>query len=109
MAAVLLVKGIIAYGRLHDFSQAVETFVAHRRQRGWAIPEVLYGLAGPMNTVLMIFRYREVHDWELECTAERDDPQYGRIASQLPYSAGSIQYELYQSSDAAAAPETTPR
>ena len=96
MAAVLLVKGIIAYGRLHDFTQAVDAFSSYRRQRGWAIPEVLYGLAGPMNTVLMILRYAEVRDWETECAAERDDPQYGRIASQLPYSAGSIQYELYQ-------------
>ena len=107
MAAVLLVKGMIAYGRLHDFAQAVDTFASYRRQRGWADPEVLYGLAGPMNTVLMIFRYREVHDWELECAAERDDPQYGRIASQLPYSAGSIQYELYQSTGATP-PSTRP-
>jgi hypothetical protein len=96
MSAVLLVKGTIAYGRLHDFAQAVAAFVEYRRRHGWAVPEVLYGLAGPMNTVLMVFRYKELREWEAECTAERSDLDYGRVASGLPYAEGSIVYELYQ-------------
>ncbi len=96
MSAVLLVKGTIAYGRLHDFAQAVGAFVGYRRKLGWAVPEVLYGLAGPMNTVLMVFRYKELKDWEAECAAERSDVDYARIASALPYAEGSIAYELYQ-------------
>ncbi len=97
MSAVLLVKGTITYGRLPEFAQAVGAFVDYRRQRGWAVPEVLHGLAGPMNTVLMIFRYKNLSDWETECAAEREDAEYGRIASKLPYTAGSLIYELYQS------------
>ena len=50
MAVTLLVKGIIRLGRLHDFSQTVGDFTAYRRGRNWAVPEVLYGISGPMNT-----------------------------------------------------------
>lgn len=99
MAAVLLVKGTITLGRLAEFSKAIGAFVDYRRQRQWAVPEVLHGLAGPMNTVLMIFRYEKLADWEKECAAEREDEQYGRIASTLPYVPESIQYELYQTRD----------
>lgn len=96
MSAVLLVKGTIEYGRLREFAQGVGTFIEYRRKRKWAVPEVLHGLAGPMNTVLMIFRYEKLSDWEAECAAEREDAEYGRIASTLPYVSGSIRYELYQ-------------
>lgn len=97
MSAVLLVKGTIEHARLHQFSEAVGECVSYRRQRKWAMPEVLlHGLAGPMNTVLMIFRYKNLSDWETECAAEREDAEYGRIASRLPYAEGSLQYELYQ-------------
>ena len=96
MSAVLLVKGTIEHGRLHEFTNAVGAFVDYRRQHKWAVPEVLHGLAGPMNTVLMIFRYPKLADWETECAAEREDAEYGRVASTLPYVAGSIHYELYQ-------------
>jgi hypothetical protein len=96
MSAVLLVKGTIAHGRLHEFAESVGAFVEYRKQHGWAVPEVLHGLAGPMNTVLMIFRYKNLSDWETECAAEREDAEYGRIASRLPYTEGSLAYELYQ-------------
>jgi len=96
MSAVLLVKGTIEYGRLPEFSRSVGGFVEYRRQRGWAVPEVLHGLAGPMNTVLMVFRYNNLSDWETECAAEREDAEYARIASKLPYTEGSLAYELYQ-------------
>ena len=96
MAALLLVKGTVANGRLHEFASAVGQFTGYRRQHGWAVPEVLHGLAGPMNTVLMVFRYQKLSDWEKECAAEREDGEYGRIASARPYAAGSISYELYQ-------------
>ncbi len=96
MPALLLVKGTIQLGRLVDFAAAAPAFVEYRRQRGWAVPEVLHGLAGPMNTVLMIFRYAKLADWEVECAAERSDREYGRIASALPYVEDTITYELYQ-------------
>ncbi len=99
MSAILLVKGVIEYGRLPEFTKAVEPFVEYRLRRGWAVPEVLNALSGPMNTVLMIFRYENMAAWEAECEAERTDAEYARIATQLPYAAGSIAYELYQLGD----------
>ena len=101
--ATLLVRGVIEYGRLTEFNDAVPAFVEYRRSKQWAVPEVLHALSGPMNTVLMIFRYHAVADWEAECAAERSDREYGRIASALPYVAGSIEYELYQNATSASA------
>jgi hypothetical protein len=99
MTAVLHVRGTIEYGRLPEFARAVPLFVEYRKQRGWAVPEVLHGLSGPMNTVLMVFRYDDLAAWEAECAAERDDAEYARIASGLPYAEGSISYELFQPAD----------
>ena len=99
MAAVLLVKGTIEYGRLPEFTQAVQPFIEYRRDRGWAVPELLHGLSGPMNTVLMVFRYEDLAAWEAESAAERTDAGYAAVASGLPYAAGSIAYELYQATD----------
>ncbi len=96
MSATLLVRGVIQLGRLSEFAKEVRAFCEYRRKCGWAVPEVLYGLSGPMNTVLMIFRYDTLSAWETECAAERSDGEYGRMAGRLPYADGSIVYELYQ-------------
>ena len=92
-------RGTIEYGKLAEFAQSVEAFRELRRKRGWAVPEVLHGLSGPMNSVLLVFRYEKLAAWEAECAAERTDIEYARIASVLPYDAGSIQYELFQRQD----------
>ncbi len=60
MAVVLLVKGTIQYGRLQEFSETVALFLECRRSKGWAVPEVLHGLSGPMNTVVLLFRYGDL-------------------------------------------------
>ena len=99
MAAVLLVRGTIEYGKLAAFTKSVGVFRELRRKRGWAVPEVLHGLSGPMNSVLLVFRYEQLAAWEAECAAERTDTEYARVASALPYDAGSIRYELFQAQD----------
>ncbi len=89
-------QGTVQYGRLKEFAEAVGSFIEYRRKQNWALPEVLYGLAGAMNTVLMIFRYDNLDAWDREAKAERQDADYGRIASRLPYAEPSIHYERYQ-------------
>lgn len=96
MSVLLTVKGIIEHGRLREFADRVASFCEYRGKRNWAVPEVFYALAGPMNTVLMLFRYDGCAAWEAECAMERLDARYGRLASTLPYVQGSIMYELYQ-------------
>jgi hypothetical protein len=96
MKVLLTVKGVIEYGRLREFAEHVGSFCEYRKKKAWAVPEVLYSLAGPMNTVLMLFRYEACSEWEKECQAERSDARYGELASKLPYVRGSIVYELYQ-------------
>ncbi len=95
MAAVLMVKGTIQYGRLKEFSETVASFLECRRSKGWAVPEVLYGLSGPMNAVVLLFRYADLAGYEREILEAHKDTEYLRIASQMPYLEGSIAYELY--------------
>jgi hypothetical protein len=49
-----------------------------------------------MNTVTMLFRYKDLGAFEREMKEERSNAEYGQIASRMPYVAGSICYELYQ-------------
>ncbi|MBI4717443.1 MAG: hypothetical protein HY763_06540 [Planctomycetes bacterium] len=96
MGAVLLVRGVIEQGRLKEFADNVGAFCEYRRAHHWSVPEILYGLAGPMNTVVMLFRYAGSAAWEGELAAERLDAEYGKVAATLPYVKGSIVYELFQ-------------
>ncbi len=99
MGAVLTVKGTIEHGRLAEFTANVGEFIGYRHSRGMAAPQVLQGLSGPVNTVLMLFRYDNLAALDQEASAERRDEQYGRIASKMPYAPGSIDYEIYQEDD----------
>ena len=55
MMVELHVRGEVEYGRLAEFNQAAETWRAYRAERGWTVPRILHGLAGPMNLVVMVF------------------------------------------------------
>lgn len=99
MSAILMVKGTIEHGRLREFNQTVEPFIDYRREQGMAVPQVLHGISGPMNTVCLIFRYENLARLDEEIRAERNDPRYGELASKMPYAADSIVYELYQAAD----------
>lgn len=96
MSVVLLVKGVIEHGRLKEFADNIGAFCEYRKGKRWSVPEVLYGMAGPMNSVALLFRYGGSAAWETECAAERLDARYGELASRLPYVKGSICYELFQ-------------
>ncbi len=103
MPVALIVRGIVEHGRLGDFRQAAGEFARYRAQQGMAVPEVLYGMSGPMNSVALLLRYKTLADYEREYAAEHSDPEYTRLASAMPFVAGSIHYELYSAEPAAPA------
>jgi len=51
MAAFLFSRGIVKQGHLHAFVRGVREILEYRRRRAYCVPEVLYGLSGPMNTM----------------------------------------------------------
>ncbi len=89
------VSGRIEPGRFHEFIGAVEEWRAWRHERGLAVPEVLQGLSGEMNTVLLVFRYADLGEYEREEAAESADPEYARVATRMPFE-GTLDYRLFR-------------
>lgn len=96
MTVVLQVRGEIRYGEWGRFRQAVQRYRDYRRQRNYVVPQLLLGLSGPMNTALLAYRYPDARAFEVEDKAIAEDPEYGRVASEMPYREGSIVYELFR-------------
>jgi hypothetical protein len=95
MSAYLFMRGIVRQGRLHEFVRAVKALREYRKTRAYCVPEVLYGLSGPMNTVLLRFAFPDLGRLEQEERELEADPEYARMNSALPYVEGSITYEIY--------------
>ena len=95
MAAYLFSRGVVKQGHLHEFVRGVKKIIEHRRKRAYCVPEVLYGLSGPMNTVLLRFAFTDLGKLEQEERELEADPEFARMNSALPYVDGSITYEIY--------------
>jgi hypothetical protein len=95
MAAYLFSRGIVKQGRLHEFVRGIRAVQEHRRKRAYCVPEVLYGLSGPMNTVLLRFAFADLGKLEQEERELEADPEHARMNAALPYADGSITYEIY--------------
>jgi hypothetical protein len=95
MAAFLFARGRVQQGRLHEFVRGVKALQEYRRSRAYCVPEVLYGLSGPMNTVLLRFAFADLGRLEQEERELEADPEHARINRALPYVEGSIEYEIF--------------
>ena len=96
MTVELHVRGEVEYGRLAEFNQAAETWRAYRAERGWAVPRILHGLAGPMNLVVMVFTYPDANRLEEEERLSAADPVYGGIAQGLGFREPTLVHELFR-------------
>jgi hypothetical protein len=96
MAVVLFVRGEVRYGEWRSFREAAEQYRSYRRTKGYVVPDLLLGLSGPMNTAVLVYRYASAEAFEHEDRTIADDPEYGKVASALPYRDGSIVYELFR-------------
>jgi len=95
MAAYLFSRGVVKQGQLHEFVRGVKKLSEHRRKRAYCVPEVLYGLSGPMNTVLLRFAFADLGKLEQEERELEADPEFARMNAALPYVEGSITYDIY--------------
>jgi hypothetical protein len=95
MAAYLFSRGVVKQGLLHEFVRGVRKLNEHRKNRAFCVPEVLYGLSGAMNTVLLRFAFADLGKLEQEERELEADPEYARMNAALPYVEGSITYEIY--------------
>ncbi|MHB1613466.1 MAG: hypothetical protein ACYCXA_07675 [Actinomycetes bacterium] len=95
MAVEVHVTGRIQAGRFAEFLEAAERWRAYRGERGWALPRVLSGLSGEMNSVRLVFAYPDLGVFEREDAEESGDRDYAAVAMGMPFE-GPIVYTLYR-------------
>src|SRR5262249_33131960 len=86
---------IVQQGRLHEFVRGVRAVCEYRRKGAYCVPEIMYGLTGPMNTVLLRFSFPDLGRMEQEERELEADPEHARMNRALPYVDGSITYEIF--------------
>ena len=95
MSAFLFYRGVVQQGRLHEFVAGVKALQQYRKDKAYSVPEALYALSGPMNTVLLRFAFLDLGQLEQEERELEASPEHAHINSALPWVVGSIQYEIF--------------
>lgn len=96
MAVEVHVSGRVEPGRLADFNEAVKRYQDYARSHGYAVAKVLFGLAGAMNTVRLVYSYDDLNGYEAHEVRTLTDRAYAEIAQQMVLVAGSVHYEVYR-------------
>jgi hypothetical protein len=96
MAVQVHVAGRVQLGRFAEFLTAVERWRTFRLDHGLASCNILQALSGEMNAVRMVFSYPDLSAYELEEARSSRDPDYARVASEMPFIEGTLAYEIYR-------------
>lgn len=96
MAVEVHVIGRVQIGRFGEFVAAAERWCEFRDARGHARPRILHALSGEMNAVRLVFTYPDLNVFEQEEAEDSVDPEYARIAGEMPYVEGTLAYEIYR-------------
>lgn len=96
MSVILHVRGEVQYGKWRQFCDAFERYREYRRGRNHVVPQLLVGISGPMNSTILVYRYESAKAFEEEDRAIAEDPQHGKVASEMPFREGSIVYQLFR-------------
>jgi hypothetical protein len=100
MAVEVHVVGRVELGRFAEFVAAAGRWRRFRRERGSADCRILQGLSGEMNLVRLVFSYPDLNAYETEEGRDASDPEYARVAGEMPFVEGTLAYELYRDVDA---------
>jgi hypothetical protein len=96
MTVEVHVEGRVVSGRLPDFAAAVERYRAYAAANGYAVPHVLLGLSGPMNTVRLVYRYDDLSQYDEHEFKAMTDREYGKIAGAMGFADGTLTYTVYR-------------
>jgi hypothetical protein len=96
MTVEVHVEGRVVSGHLPDFAAAVELYQAYAAANGYAVPHVLLGLSGPMNTVRLVYRYDDLSQYDEHEFKAMTDRRYGEIAGAMGFAEGTISYTVYR-------------
>lgn len=96
MTVEVHVEGQVAAGLMPDFAAAVEDYKNYAKTHDFAVPQVLLGLSGEMNTVRLVYRFDTAaayEDQELRTMRDRD---YGQIAHRMGFADRTLHYAVYR-------------
>lgn len=96
MAVEVHVEGRVASGRLPDFAEAVDRYQAYAAANGYAVPHVLLGLSGSMNTVRLVYLYDELSRYDEHEFKAMTDREYGQVAGAMGFVDGTLSYTVYR-------------
>lgn len=96
MAIEVHVTARVESGGLADFTEAVQRYQAYARDHGYAVARVLFGLAGEMNTVRLVYQYDDLNSYDAHEVRTLTDRGYAEVAQQMRLVDGSVRYEVYR-------------
>jgi hypothetical protein len=96
MAVEVHVVGRVQIGRFGEFVQAAQRWCALRESRDHVVPRILQALSGEMNAVRLVFVYPDLNAYEREEGEDAVDPEYARVAGEMPFVEGTLAYEIYR-------------
>lgn len=89
------VAGRIETGRFAEFVVAAGRWSQYRVRAGYVQPRVLQGLSGEMNSVVLVFEYADLGEYEREEERVLADEEYVRLATAMPF-AGALHYSIFR-------------
>jgi len=96
MAVEVHVEGQIATGRMSGFAEAIERYKDYAKTHDFAVPTVLIGLSGEMNTVRLVYHFDTAADYEAQEMRTLRDKDYGEIARDMDFADRTLHYAVYR-------------
>lgn len=99
MSVEVHVDGRVEDGQLPAFLEGVQRYRTYAHDHGYAVPTVLQGLSGPMNSIRLVYRYDELNAYEDHEARTLHDHGYADAASGMAFAAGTIRYSVFRKVD----------
>lgn len=96
VAVEVHVEGRVTQGSLPSFAEGVKRYIAYARENGYAVPRVLQGLSGPMNTIRFVYTYEDLAAYQDHEARTMRDRGYAEVASGMGFVDGSLIYTIYR-------------
>lgn len=96
MAIEVHVQGRVESGRLADFHDTVKRYQEYAQTHGYGVAKVLFGLAGEMNTVRLVYHFQDLNAYEAHEVRTLTDREYANLAQQMGFVDGSLHYAVYR-------------
>ncbi len=96
MTVEIHVDGRVAQGRLTAFGEGLKRYVTYARDHGYAVPSVLQGLSGPMNSIRLVYTYEDLAAYEEHEARTLKDAGYAESASGMEFVEGTLTYSVFR-------------